>query len=407
MKTIFSSAMRKATTLAKSQHVIEAARVIQSVLGGQHHGQDAVPGLQPMGPEASDSPNRSGAPIPESANAQAASSRPAQEPAHAKPLGEVLAQLQRINRLPPVGKPFGQPAISPPVPAGASYVSKTFGCAAGARAYKVYVPAATRRGKPPLLVMLHGCAQNPDDFALGTGMNMLGEEHGFIAAYPGQTAAANHSACWNWFNHRDQIRGEGEPSIIAGITRTMIAEYDIDPKRVYVAGLSAGGAMALVMTASYPELYAAAGVHSGLPYGLATDLPSAFAAMRGQPMPSHNGSRKSRPKHPHANVRTIVFHGENDHTVNPSNAELIVAQARAGLRDSAQETREGRSGGRAYTRTLIIDERGAVRLEHWAIAGLAHAWSGGRPEGSYTDPHGPDASREMLRFFLDSTAPSK
>jgi poly(hydroxyalkanoate) depolymerase family esterase len=403
MKTIFSTAMRKATNLAKNQHVIEATRVIQSVLGGQGHGRHR----QPMGQEASDSPNWSGAPMTGNANAQAASSSLAQEPARAKPLGEVLALLQRVNRLAPAGKPFGQPAISPPVPAGASYVSKIFSCAAGARDYKVYVPAATQRGKRPLLVMLHGCTQNPDDFALGTGMNMLAEEHGFIVAYPGQTAAANHSVCWNWFNLKDQHRGEGEPSIIAGITRSIIDKYDIDPKRVYVAGLSAGGAMALVMTTNYPELYAAAGVHSGLPYGLATDLPSALAAMRGQPMPLRTGPKKPRPKQPHASVRTIVFHGESDHTVVPSNAGLIIAEARVDLYNSAQETHQGRSGGRTYKRTLIKDERGAIRLEHWAITGLAHAWSGGRPEGSYTDPHGPDASREMLRFFLDGAAPSK
>ncbi|HZM08351.1 MAG TPA: PHB depolymerase family esterase [Methylocella sp.] len=403
MKTIFSTAMRKATNLAKNQHVIEATRVIQSVLGGQGHGRHR----QPMGQEASDSPNWSGAPMTGNANPQAASSSPAQDPARAKPLGEVLALLQRVNRLAPAGKPFGQPAMSPPVPAGASYVSKTFSCVAGARDYKVYVPAVAPRGRRPLLVMLHGCAQNPDDFALGTGMNMLAEEHGFIVAYPGQTAAANHSVCWNWFNLKDQHRGEGEPSILAGITHAIIAQYDIDPKRVYVAGLSAGGAMALVMTANYPELYAAAGVHSGLPYGLASDLPSAFAAMRGQPMPLRTGPQKPRSKQAEASVRTIVFHGESDHTVVPSNAGLIIADARAGLGTSAQETQLGRSGGRAYQRTVIRDERGAVRLEHWAVTGLAHAWSGGRQEGSYTDPHGPDASREMLRFFLDSAATSK
>jgi poly(hydroxyalkanoate) depolymerase family esterase len=383
MKTIFSTAMRKAASLAKSQHVIEAARVIQGALAGR------------------------GEPVTGNANERAAKASPEQGHARAKPLADVLAHLQRVNPLEPSGKPFRQPSISPPVPDGASYVSKTFSCAAGSRDYKVYVPAAAHRGKRPLIVMLHGCTQNPDDFALGTGMNRLAEEHGFVAAYPGQAVAANHSACWNWFNHKDQIRGEGEPSIIAGITRAMIAQYDIDPGRVYVAGLSAGGAMALVMGASYPELYAAAGVHSGLPYGLATDLPSAFAAMRGQPISLGMRPKKSRPKPPHAGVRTIVFHGESDHTVNPSNAGLIVAEARAGLRNSAQETQRGSSGGRAYTRTVIKDERGTVRLEYWAITGLAHAWSGGQPEGSYTDPHGPDASREMLRFFLDSPAPSE
>jgi poly(hydroxyalkanoate) depolymerase family esterase len=265
------------------------------------------------------------------------------------------------------------------------------------------LPSHVNGRKRPLLVMLHGCTQDPDDFALGTGMNLLAEEQGFLVAYPRQPASANRSACWNWFDRKDQMRGEGEPCIIAGITRAIMTEYDIDAKRVYVAGLSAGGAMALVMSATYPELYAAAGVHSGLAYGLATDLPSAFAAMGGNTSPEAMAQGKTRPNG--ARVRTIVFHGECDPTVHPSNAGLIVADACAGFPGAAQETQHGRSaGGRAYTRTSIRDARGVVYVEHWAIEGLAHAWSGGRPEGSYTDPDGPDASREMLRFFLGAPA---
>jgi poly(hydroxyalkanoate) depolymerase family esterase len=236
-------------------------------------------------------------------------------------------------------------------------------------------------------------------------MNLLAEEQGFIVAYPRQPATANHSACWNWFDLKDQMRGEGEPCIIAGITRAIMAEFDIDAKRVCVAGLSAGGAMALIMSATYPELYAATGVHSGLAYGLATDLPSAFAAMGGNTSPVAKAQREARPKG--ARIRTIVFHGESDRTVHPSNAGLIVADARAGLPGATQETQHGRSArGRAYTRTLIRGARGVVYVEQWAIEGLGHGWSGGRPEGSYTDPDGPDASREMLRFFLSASAPS-
>jgi poly(hydroxyalkanoate) depolymerase family esterase len=236
-------------------------------------------------------------------------------------------------------------------------------------------------------------------------MNRLAEEHGFIVAYPRQPAKANQAACWNWFSLADQMRDSGEPSIIAGITRTIIAEFNIDAKRVYVAGLSAGGAMAANMSATYPEVYAAAGIHSGLAHGAATDVISAFAAMRGGSGPAGPAPNGTRRKGADDRVRTIVFHGASDQTVHPSNSELIFAEARAGLAHPARETQhDGSVGGRAYTRRVIVDANGLTQAEHWAIEGLGHAWSGGNPDGSYTDQHGPDASREMLRFFAGTPA---
>jgi poly(hydroxyalkanoate) depolymerase family esterase len=244
--------------------------------------------------------------------------------------------------------------------------------------------------------MLHGCSQNPDDFAVGTGMNRLAEECGFIVAYPGQPSSANPSTCWNWFDPAHQDRDQGEPAIIAGITRAVMAEFGGDPARVFVAGLSAGGAMAATLSATYPELYAAAGVHSGLPHGAAADLPSAFAAMS-------SGAKAPRRKRTERSVPTIVFHGANDRTVAPSNAEAILADIRAGLSEPAQELmQDGAAGGRAYTRTVVTDARGVPHAERWTVEGLGHAWSGGNREGSFADPHGPDASREMLRFFLET-----
>ena len=217
--------------------------------------------------------------------------------------------------------------------------------------------------------------------------------------------SANQSACWNWFNPKDQIRDAGKPSIIAGITRTLIAEFDIDSGRVYVAGLSAGGAMAAVMSATYPELYAATGIHSGLAYGSATDMASAFAAMRGATGPAVAAPRRVRLKSANGRVRTIVFHGASDQRVHPSNAEMILTESRVGLTGPTQETRQdGSARGRAYTRTVIADACGVPHVEYWAIEGLGHEWSRGSPEGSHTDQHGPDASREMLRFFLTSPA---
>ena len=409
MKTIFSTAMHKAVKLTQSQHVIDATRVIQRALAGRNpaHTPDQQPAsnLRLIEPEAGARPAEIEPPIAGNASAGWRQLIPKRALARAaRPLGEVLTQLRRARpSLAPGAMPLQRRPIAPPLPEGAAFLTKTFSCAAGARDYKVYLPSHVNGRKRPLLVMLHGCTQDPDDFALGTGMNLLAEEQGFLVAYPRQPASANRSACWNWFDRKDQMRGEGEPCVIAGITRAIMTEYDIDAKRVYVAGLSAGGAMALVMSATYPELYAAAGVHSGLAYGLATDLPSAFAAMGGNTSPEAMAQGKTRLND--GRVRTIVFHGECDPTVHPSNAGLIVADARAGFPGAAQETQHGRSaGGRAYTRTSLRDERGVVYVEHWAIEGLAHAWSGGRREGSYTDPDGPDASREMLRFFLGAPA---
>lgn len=273
---------------------------------------------------------------------------------------------------------------------GARYESRAFSGPTGARDYRLYVPASLTDGPKGLVVMLHGCTQNPDDFVRGTGMNDVAEAHGLIVAYPAQTGAHNAQSCWNWFRPGDQRRDAGEPAIIAGITRTLSEEFDIDPGRVYVAGLSAGGAMAAVMGDAYPELFAAVGVHSGLPVGSATDVVSAFAAMRGDGVVAANGD---------AGVRTIVFHGGADTTVHPSNARRIVAANGSGT----TVERGVSAGGRGYARTVRTGPDGATLSELWLIDGAGHAWSGGSSAGSYTDPTGPDASAEMVRFFLNAT----
>jgi poly(hydroxyalkanoate) depolymerase family esterase len=284
-----------------------------------------------------------------------------------------------------------------PLPEGARFETLTFSNEAGTRPYKLYVPSSYQGQAVPLVVMLHGCTRNPDDFAAGTNMNALAEEHTFLVAYPGQPSSANANKCWNWFVPGDQTRDAGEPSILAGITRQIMRDHAVDPSRVYVAGMSAGGAAAAIMGAAYPDLYAAIGVHSGLAQGAAHDIPSAFAAMRqgGPAVASASRGRSGRV------VPTIVFHGDQDRTVSAVNGEQVIAQAKAGA-DLRTTVILGQSeAGVRYTRSVQANESGRPVLEHWVLQGAGHAWSGGSPTGSYTDPRGPDASREMLRFFLE------
>jgi poly(hydroxyalkanoate) depolymerase family esterase len=295
-----------------------------------------------------------------------------------------------------------------PVPDGAAFLAGSYSNHAGSRAYKLYVPSGAHGQTLPLVVMLHGCTQSPDDFAAGTRMNALAEEHTCLVAYPAQTSSANPSRCWNWFSPGDQQREQGEPSLIAGITRQIMRDYPVDPQRVYVAGLSAGGAAAAIMGSTYPDLYAAIGVHSGLAVGSARDMPSAFAAMQGGAVAQAPAGKAVAGAQ--RTVPTIVFHGDQDTTVNPRNGDQVIAQARGTSTTALQATatvQQGHvPGGRAYRRTFHADAQGAAVLEQWVVHGAGHAWSGGSHAGSYTDPQGPDATREMLRFFLAHPHPT-
>lgn len=295
----------------------------------------------------------------------------------------------------------GKTRTDPDVQDRGHFSTRRYVGAAGQRDYKVYVPAHSRRDPLPLIVMLHGCTQDADDFASGTRMNALAETHGFIVAYPIQPQNANTSKCWNWFRHGDQQRDHGEPSLIAGITREVMADHDVDPKRVFVAGLSAGGAMAAIVAQTYPDLYAAAGIHSGLPVGCAHDLPSALAAMRGGKARS-KARKAGRADIHHAQASQcplIVFHGDADATVHPSNANELVREFSA---SEATPARASSGDGRARKHTVRhMTSQAGVDAELWIIHGAPHAWSGGSSSGSYTDPSGPDASAEMLRFFLE------
>lgn len=311
--------------------------------------------------------------------------------------------------------PWSEPLPDRPpivVPDGARFITGTYTNHAGTRNYKLYIPSCYEGQPLPLVVMLHGCTQGPDDFAAGTRMNEYAEGHRCFVAYPAQSQAANCSKCWNWFQAADQQRDRGEPSIIAGLTRRIADDHRIDGRRIYVAGLSAGGAMAMTLAVTYPDIYAAVGVHSGLPHAVAQDLPSALAAMRSGKGAILGAAGATKAPRSAAPVPAIVFHGDRDNTVHPCNGDQVMAQcapahagrgapAAGGPAPRVDVERGQVPHGRAYTRTIVHDADGQPMVEQWLVHGAGHAWSGGSPGGTYTDPKGPDATQEMLRFFYE------
>lgn len=398
--------MAEATRLTREGRLQEAMAVLQgkpasvTTPGSRRDaGHPQAPNAEPIDMIAP-TPGSGGAwTAPEAQPAAPAAANPA--PATAKPRGPLARSLiDKLRSMPLAGaRRKGQVAASAVLPDGAHFDSHTFSGGGEQRDYRLYVPGSHRDRPLPLVVMLHGCTQSPEDFAAGTGMNALAEAQGFLVAYPAQPSSANGSRCWNWFNAGDQQRDRGEPALIAGITRQVMGQFAVDPARVYVAGLSAGGAAAAIMARTYPDLYAAIGVHSGLACGAATDVASAFSAMRqggtGVDTGSDGGS-----------FPTIVFHGDKDRTVSPINGVQVMAQSRGDARLQVTDRRGSAPGGQDYTCTVETDDNGHPVLEHWLLHGGGHAWSGGSDAGSYTDPRGPDASREMMRFFLQHSGPT-
>ncbi|ASJ75206.1 alpha/beta hydrolase family esterase [Granulosicoccus antarcticus] len=280
---------------------------------------------------------------------------------------------------------------------GGEFLTDEFEHAGASIDYRLYLPPAAQ-SNGALLVMLHGCTQEATDFSIGTGMNALAHESGYTVLYPSQSAAANPNRCWNWFEPDHQQRGAGEPAIISALTRSVCTQYKLNPARVFVAGLSAGGAMALVLAEQYPENYAAVGVHSGLATGLASSVPEAMRAMAGGNAPAAiNPATLYRP--------TMVIHGDQDKIVQPKNAELIVTRC---LGQYYQHHPEEKLVYRCHDESVdghsvqlheYRNAEGALVCRYWQLGELAHEWSGGDARGSYTAQGGLNASQSLLDFF--------
>ncbi|MFT3717454.1 alpha/beta hydrolase family esterase [Pseudorhodoferax sp.] len=366
MKHFFPDLLEQATRLTRAGDLQAATALIQRALGGHAPAPQTAPADDGL---VIDAETRVVDDDPATLASPAASSAPA-DPAAA---GEQWLHGQHAHG----GRQIRYRLYVPPAPAGAA--------------------AAAKR---PLVLMLHGCTQDPDDFAAGTRMDALAREAGVLVLYPEQPHRANAHGCWNWFKPQHQQRERGEPALLASLVRTVAAAHGADPARLYVAGLSAGGAMADILGRAYPDLFAAVGVHSGVPAGAAADLPAALAAMRDG---GHAGPQAGAAVRP-----LIVFHGDADATVHPANGAALAEAARQGQPQAGPaETRRGQTpDGRRFTQTVFRAPGGASLVEYWQLHGLGHAWSGGSAAGSHAAPGGVDASAEMLRFFLSHRQPS-
>jgi poly(hydroxyalkanoate) depolymerase family esterase len=407
------SIMIEVARLTREGRLAEATTLIRSSLGLSSAPQKSParvvesPTIEAKSSSVSEPPPD----VPPEAGPHGAGQTPAQsETGHFKTMQPGISpplsplDLTSFSGLPKAEFPGKLPARGPSIrhfpnevifPPRGQWVAGTHSGEAGMRGYKLYLPSGYQGQPRPLIVMLHGCTQSADDFAAGTRMNFLAEQEGLLVVYPEQAAVANRSRCWNWFQPTDQRRDHGEPALIVGITRQIMAKHKVEANRVYIAGLSAGGAMAAIVAGEYPDLYTAVGVHSGLVPGSAHDLPSALHAMQRGYRGGGSGVVPGKA------IPLILFHGDKDTTVHPRNAdEFIRLWVRAG--PSRETLSEGQApGGRSYSCSVYHEPSGRTLVERWIIHGANHAWSGGSPHGTFTDPTGPDASRELVRFFRE------
>ena len=440
MNSTFRDLMRAATRLTRSGSLHEATQAIQRALSGAKRSVHTEPARHTPPPATPDqrqahndvkssSKVDADAPLAESmvldgcvfevdTPADAAAAGFASAPGVDSPAPESHEPWRWTPDAAPLATPTPTPtsdsAFAPAPSRADEFSSGSHTHASLTRAYKLYAPAGGEGTSLALVVMLHGCTQNPDDFAAGTGMNERAREQGFFVLYPEQSQAANPQRCWNWFKHNHQQRGGGEPAFIASLTQVVMQQHGIDSRRVYIAGLSAGGAMAAIVASAYPEIFAAVGVHSGLPSGAASNVAEALSAMKSGATGLGLRTRASRVGSDSSAVPTIVFHGDQDQTVNARNGEQVIADvlgsaaaevaAASEISTAAVPPRveHGVSAkGRRFTRSTHHAHTGKALAEHWVVHGAGHAWSGGHVSGSYTDASGPDATREMLRFFFE------
>ncbi|MEO5904979.1 MAG: PHB depolymerase family esterase [Gemmatimonadaceae bacterium] len=296
------------------------------------------------------------------------------------------------------------PAVEADTMKAGQFVTREINTATGPRRYKLFIPSSyDGEAAIPLVVVLHGCTQDPDNVARGTRFNEASEQSKVLVAYPEQPAAANGLKCWNWFDAAHQKRDKGEPALIASITRQVMSDMKVDSHRVYLVGLSAGAAMALTVAYAYPEMFAATGLHSGIAYGIATSTAEAVRRMGvGAADPVDFGAAVVKGIGSNHPIPAIVFQGKSDRTVNARNAGNIVAQLKTGFNPSmltaSKEKSDTTAQGYHFTRRVF--GRPSL-IEEWSVDELGHAWSGGSKDGTYTDERGPDATREIMRFLLE------
>ncbi len=416
------SAVRRVVDQGRRLKIGDRLRRVRERLFGPAEGADRTPGAD-SADHARHTAGRDSDPDTDTrGTATAQPSKPSKPPQPVRPTRRSIRFVQ----------------VGPPRPE--AFVKGSFRHGRMVRDYRLYCPPAPFAEPAALVVMLHGCKQNPEDFAAGTRTNEWAREEGFFVLYPAQSALANPARCWNWYSPDNLQPGRGEAGLIMALVDELLSTYPLDPERVFVAGLSAGGAMAAHLVRTYPNRFAGAGIHSGVPAGVAHDVISALAAMRGRyarrppprpPTPDAIDADSAR-TNTWPGVPTIVFHGDEDKVASPTNADRIIADTLSSFANDAElaavttashpdapSDRSGTDasltasgnlpparvdegqlpGGCSWTRTRQEDGSGRPLAEHWALHGFGHAWSGGSPEGSYTDEKGPDATREMLRFF--------